>query len=194
MFAKTTPALVDAADPALITLAKTGDRAAFSQLVQRHNGAVRALLRRMGAAPTLADDIAQDAFLAAWRAIDGYRGEAAFAGWVKRIAARLYVRQVRRDARYDWMADVPEPEAVGLPAHAAADLRLDLDSALRALPAVQRLCVSLCHGADLTQVEAAEVLGLPLGTVKSHVKRGLEKLRAALAPSGPVRDRSPTYG
>ncbi len=194
MFSATLPALSEASDPALVTLAKAGDRAAFSQLVQRHGGAVRALLRRMGAAHSLADDLAQDAFVAAWRAIGGYRGEGGFAAWVRKIAARLYVRRARRDARYDWMAEPPEPEALGLAEQARADLRLDLDAALQALPPVQRLCVSLCHGADLTQAEAAEALGLPLGTVKSHVKRGLEKLKLLLAPQGPLGDRSRTYG
>ncbi len=58
--------------------------------------------------------------------------------------------------------------------------RLDLDAALKALPEVERLCVSLCHGAGLSQAEIAAALNLPLGTVKSHVKRGLERLRARL--------------
>ena len=63
--------------------------------------------------------------------------------------------------------------------------RVDLDEALKGLSEVERLCVSLCHGAGLSHPEIAAAMNLPLGTVKSHVKRGLDKLRARLQP-GPV--------
>jgi RNA polymerase sigma-70 factor (ECF subfamily) len=66
------------------------------------------------------------------------------------------------------------------------DHRLDLDGALEALSAAERLCVSLCFGAGLSHGEAGEALNLPLGTVKSHVRRGVEKLRAQLAPDDPA--------
>jgi RNA polymerase sigma-70 factor (ECF subfamily) len=66
----------------------------------------------------------------------------------------------------------------------AADRLIDLDDGLKAVSPVERLCVSLCFGAGLSHGEAAEALNLPLGTVKSHVKRGLEKLRTRLAPAG----------
>ena len=64
-----------------------------------------------------------------------------------------------------------------------ADGRIDLDEALKVLGAPERLCVTLCFGAGLSHAEAADALNLPLGTVKSHVKRGLEKLRTRLAPA-----------
>ena len=63
-----------------------------------------------------------------------------------------------------------------------ADAAIDLEGALLALNAAERLCVTMCFGAGLSHSEAAEALNLPLGTVKSHVKRGLEKLRTRLAP------------
>ena len=64
----------------------------------------------------------------------------------------------------------------------AAARRIDLDEALRSLSGSERLCVSLCYGAGLSHAEAAEALNAPLGTVKSHVRRGVEKLRARLSP------------
>ena len=160
-----------------------GDRAAFGELVRRHGSAERALLRRMGAAGAEADDVAQDAFLAAFERIAEFRGEGTFAGWVKRIAARLYLRRLQRERRFAGVVDDPQRE----PALATgdADRRLDLDEALAALAPSERLCVSLCYGAGLSHGEAAEALNLPLGTVKSHVRRGLEKLRARLAPADP---------
>ncbi len=91
------------------------------------------------------------------------------------------------------MAETPEPEAEMTPsAREPGALRLDLDQAMKALTPAQRLCVSLCYGADLTHAEAAEVLNAPLGTVKSHVKRGLDKLRAQLSGADPAGSRS--YG
>ena len=80
-------------------------------------------------------------------------------------------------------------EALGGPGEGAAAAKIDLDGALAALSPVERMCVSMCYGAGLTHVEMADVLGAPLGTVKSHVKRGLEKLRRRLGAE-PVEARA----
>ena len=165
-------------DLELVALAVTGDRAAFGELVRRHGSAVRALLRRMGAAPDLADDLAQDAFMAAFEQIAEFRGEGTFQAWVKRIAARAYVRRWRRSAREALSAEPSEASAPP-PDHAGA---IDLDAALAGLTPAERMCVSLCYGAGLSHAEAAAALNTPLGTVKSHVKRGLDRLRRILAP------------
>jgi len=166
-------------DVELCGLAATGERRAFGELVRRHGSAVRGVLRRMGAQGSEADDVAQDAFLTAFERIAEFRGEGTFAGWVKKIAARLYLRRLQRDRRLGAMtAETVEDEAP----HSDADAVIDLDGALKQLGAAERLCVSLCFGAGLSHAEAAEALNLPLGTVKSHVKRGLDKLRTRLAP------------
>jgi RNA polymerase sigma-70 factor (ECF subfamily) len=152
--------------------------------VRRHGSAVRALLRRMGADPTVADDVAQDAFLAGFERITEFRGEGTYAGWIKRIAARLYLRRFRRASPVDFMAETPELDPdLTLGGEGQAAGRIDLDEALRALPTAERVCVSLCYGAGLSHAEAAELTGAPLGTVKSHVKRGLDRLRLRLTPS-----------
>jgi RNA polymerase sigma factor (sigma-70 family) len=166
----------------LVAQAATEDRGAFGELVRRHGSAVRGLLRRMGADPTLSDDLAQDAFLVAFEQIGDFRGDGTFQNWVKRIAARLYVRRWRRDSRVDLMAETPEPDQGAAIGEAGAADRIDLDEALRALSAGERVCVSLCYGGGLSHAEAAVALNTPLGTVKSHVKRGLDKLRARMAP------------
>ena len=167
-------------DVELASLARAGQRAAFGELVRRHGSAVRAQVRRMGADPSLADDIAQDACLTAFERIAEFRGEGTFQAWIKRIAARLYIRRWKRGARLDLVADPPEPEG-GLSEEAGANSRLDLDEALRGLPPNERVCVSLCYGAGFSHSEAAELLNAPLGTIKSHVKRGLDRLRGRLA-------------
>lgn len=167
-------------DVELVTLSATGQRAAFGELVRRHGSAVRGLVRRMGADAALADDIAQDALIAAFERIAEFRGAGTFQAWVKRIAARLYVRRLKRKSPLDLAVEAGEPE---FPSGADADARLDLDEALRSLPATERVCVSLCYGAGFSHAEAAELLNAPLGTVKSHVKRGLDRLRGRLAGS-----------
>lgn len=168
-------------DVELASLAAAGDRAAFGELVRRHGSAVRGLLRRMGSAPAEADDVAQDAFLAAFERIAEFRGEGTFAGWVKKIAARLYLRRLQKARRLAEFAAEPDG-AVDVAVQSDAAGRIDLDEGLKSLGAAERLCVSLCYGAGLSHAEAADALNLPLGTVKSHVKRGLEKLRTRLAP------------
>jgi RNA polymerase sigma factor (sigma-70 family) len=166
-------------DVELCGLAATGERRAFGELVRRHGSAVRGVLRRMGAQGAEADDVAQDAFLTAFERISEFRGEGTFAGWVKKIGARLYLRRLHRDRRLGAMtAEAVEDETQ----RSDADAAIDLEGALQALNPAERLCVTMCFGAGLSHSEAAEALNLPLGTVKSHVKRGLEKLRTRLAP------------
>src|SRR5581483_1702280 len=168
-------------DVELCGLAAQGERAAFGELVRRHGSAVRGVLRRMGAPPAEADDVAQDAFLTAFERMREFRGEGTFAAWVKKIAARLYLRRLQRERKLGALtAEAVEDEPS--PPRADADASIDLDGALKALGAAERLCVTMCFGAGLSHTEAAEALNLPLGTVKSHVKRGLDKLRARLAP------------
>lgn len=169
-------------DLELVALAAAGGRAAFGELVRRHGSALRALLRRMGADPALADDLAQDAFLAAFEQIADFRGEGTFQAWVKRIAARLYVKRWRREARLELSAEGLEDTGDGAHTETGAANRIDLDEALRSLTAAERVCVSLCYGGGMSHGEAATALNTPLGTVKSHVKRGLDKLRQRLAP------------
>lgn len=169
--------LRDLHDVELVALAAAGGRREFGELVRRHGSAVRGLLRRMGAEASLADDIAQDAFLQAFEKCAEFRGDGPFAGWVKRIAARLYLKKRAKEARYVAESTLEEAApAVDTPG------RMDLDDALKTLSETERLCVSLCHGAGMAHPEIAAAMNLPLGTVKSHVKRGLDKLRARLQP------------
>lgn len=182
--------LKDRHDVELAAQAAAGGRREFGELVRRHGPAVRGLLRRMGAQPALADDIAQDAFVQAFQRCAEFRGEGAFSAWVRRIAARLYIRRRAHDARYVETTDETHDAA---PEADPGD-RVDLDEALKALTEPERLCVSLCHGAGLSHPEIASALEMPLGTVKSHVKRGLDKLRARLRPTAGRMEKSSHVG
>ena len=169
-------------DVELAAKAASGDRQAYGERVRRHGSAVRGLLRRLGADSATADDLAQDAFITGFEQVAEFRGEGTFAGWIKKIAARLYLKKVKREARLIFSDTIEPSEELGVrDASGDAASRIDLDDALKALSRGERLCVSLCYGADWSHGEAAEALNIPIGTVKSHVKRGLDKLRAKLA-------------
>src|SRR3954462_5516180 len=119
-------------DVELCSHAAVGERRAFGELVRRHGSAVRGVLRRMGAQGAEADDVAQDAFLTAFERIAEFRGEGTFAGWVKKIAARLYLRRLQRDRKLGaFAADAAVEE--GEQSGKDADGRIDLDEALKAL-------------------------------------------------------------
>lgn len=163
-------------DPVLASRAAAGDTGAFTILVQRNLPSLRSFLRRIGAMPDVADDLAQDAMVAAFEHIGDYQGEASFGAWVRKISARLYLRRARIRDRLEPLESAPElasasPDSAGI---------LDLDAALQRLAPVQRLCVSLQHGAGYTSKEISLALGLPEGTVKSHIARGLARLREDL--------------
>jgi RNA polymerase sigma factor (sigma-70 family) len=172
----------------LVGLSAAGDRDAYGELVRRHARFVRDLLRRMGADHPLADDLAQDAFIEALHSLPTYRLEAPFPAWIRTVAARLYIRRRQKDARMVITAE-PLGDDPGDAEAASSNDRLDLDAALKTLSPAERLCVTLCHGAGLRQDEISDALGVPLGTVKSHVTRGLKKLRRQL-----ILEETPSKG
>ncbi len=181
-------------DVELAALSAAGGRREFGELVRRHQAGVRALLRRMGADPAAADDAAQDAFLTAFGKVSEFRGEGTFGAWLRRIAVRQYIRRAQQAAGRDQQLAILHDDEQGAQAAADPGARMDLDAALMTLAPVERLCVTLSHGAGLSHPEIADALNVPLGTVKSHVKRGLDKLRARLEPPRQPAGRSVDVG
>jgi len=173
------PALDDAA---LVAKAATGDRAAFGRLALLHGPPVRGLLRRMGAQPALADDLAQDAFLHAWQKLAGLRQPGAFGAWLRQIAVNIWLQHARR-RRIPMDAIEESPRALNAASEggmSSAATRIDLETALTRLRPVERLCVVLAYAEGMSHAQIAEATGLPLGTVKSHVTRAAAKLRGWL--------------
>lgn len=158
----------------------TGEPQAFEQLLRRHQGLVRAQLRRLlhGDAAQ-ADELAQEVFLRLWRKLDQYRGEARFATWLFRMAYTVFLES-RRKGRLDVQDGVALEsldEALGAAPQAPQALRLDLQQALERLPRAERQALMHCAELGLSHEEAAQVMGVPLGTLKSHVQRGKQRLR-----------------
>ena len=165
---------------ALIAQAQAGSTGAFARLVDAHQQAVRAFLRRLSGDAD-ADDLAQETFLTAWRNLGRFEPGRSFRNWLMGLAYRKYLtaqrslfRRMRRDAIA--IEGVNENVSPG----GMAEARLDLARAMAAMPTDQRAAVALCLAAEFSHAEAAEALGLPLGTVKSHVARGKAKLLAML--------------
>ena len=157
------------------------DRVAFGELVRRHQPMVRGFLRRMlGGNRDLADDLAQETFIKAHRAIRGFRGSASFSSWLCAIAANeLRAEWRRRKRRAEFLEDAAGDEI--LDPGADGGLQSDLVAGLAQLPEVQRAALVLCYEHGLTHEEAADALGCPLGTLKSHVSRGKQRLRSWLS-------------
>jgi RNA polymerase sigma factor (sigma-70 family) len=171
--------LGDAVEALVVMLAVSGDDRAFAELVRRRQGSVRGLLRRLCRDASLADDLAQEAFVQAWRTLGQLRNAGAFGGWLKQVAVRTWLQHARR-AKLDLETlDAADTHAAMMP---DADARLDLDRALGTLSPAQRLCAVLSYGEGLSHGEIADATGFPLGTVKSHVARGGARLRDCLKP------------
>jgi RNA polymerase sigma factor (sigma-70 family) len=170
------------------------DRGAFASLVTRHQAALRGFLRRVCAGDQArADDLAQDAFVRAWGALGSFRGGSRFSTWLHRIAFNLYLtdrsRFAGRAARE--LPEAPDTDS-DLDAEERPVTRRQLERALGQLSVPERAAVSLMYGQGATQEEIAELLDCPVGTVKTHLARGKQKLRALLgatelAPAGDAR-------
>jgi RNA polymerase sigma-70 factor (ECF subfamily) len=167
----------DNAEPALVARAGAGSADAFGRLVHMHQQGLRAFLRRLGARD--ADDIAQETFVFAWEHMARFDSARPFRPWLFGIAWRKF-----REGKRSWLRRLTRQ------GHATADmetalqpdpgLKLDLAKALGDLSPEQKAALLLCLGCEFTHAEAAEALAMPLGTVKSHVARGREKLAVAL--------------
>jgi RNA polymerase sigma-70 factor (ECF subfamily) len=165
----------------IVSLAARGDRNAFAELVRRRQPWVRGLFRRFCGNPDLADDLAQKVFLKVWSGIRKVREPDRFAGWLKRIVVNEWIDHQRKVAK-EWNVEFDDDKhASGTDTTATA---MDLDAALATLPGPVRLCVVLSYHERLTNAEIAELAGLPLGTVKSHIRRGSQRLTGILSAYG----------
>ena len=162
----------------LVGLSRAGNRDAFAELVNRRQNWIRNLMRRCCRDAELADDLSQQAFLQAWQSIRQLQDAERFAPWLKRLAINVWLQHKRRhDPLRD--ADPQHPGDTSVTEQPA--LAVDLDRALATLADDVRLCIVLGYNERMTHGEIAEFTGLPLGTVKSHIRRGTQKLQQALA-------------
>ena len=179
------------AETHLVERARQGDLDAFNSLIELHQRPVYNLCLRMIGSPAAAEDSAQDAFFSAWRALGGFKG-GNFRSWLMRIAANACTDELRRRGRRpaasldapppgaDEPIDVPDaaegPEALTL----RKEQRAAIQAALLRLPVDQRLAVVMCDIQGFAYEEIAAVARVSIGTVKSRISRGRDKLRVEL--------------
>ena len=179
---------VDDPDGALVIRAQAGDREAFEELVRRHADRLYALVRRFGLPSDAAQEVTQEAFLRAWRAIGSFRGDARFLTWLYRIGLNEANRRRRREAARRFVrslddADAVEPSDVREEPYARvahAELREALAAAVRALPFKYRAPLILRDIEGLSTVDAAAVLGLGEAALKSRLHRARAAVRSAV--------------
>ncbi|MBB6568868.1 sigma-70 family RNA polymerase sigma factor [Kribbella sandramycini] len=164
---------------AILARVRSGDSAAYGELVLLHAPIAKRTAVFLGAGAD-ADDVVQEAFVKAYRALGSFRSEAAFRPWLLRIVANETRNAVRSRSRRSRREELAAPLDVVLdPADAAVSLvrRTELLAAVSALPEPQRLVVTCRYLLELDEQETAVVLGWPRGTVKSRLHRALDRLR-----------------
>jgi RNA polymerase sigma factor (sigma-70 family) len=174
---------MDVTDADLIAKVLLDDnRHAFATLVRRHQSAVRGLLRRLAHGnEALADDLAQETFIKSYKSLKSFRGGAKFSTWLHRIAYNAFISHVRAEKTTLNYDDYAETEPGSSEETQNINLAHDLQRAMRSLNEAERSAIQLCCQCDFSHNEAAEILQQPLGTVKTNIARGKEKLRDLLA-------------
>ena len=176
-------------DRELVDAAARGSREAFDELVRRHQGAIVNLARALTAGDPDAEDLAQEAFVRAWKSIRSFRGDSSFRTWLHHVAVNVI--RTHRSRRSRWRRFFARPADPGQPdpaETAAVDARIEetlatreaIDRALAQIPDELREAVVLRDVQGLEYREIAEALGVPVGTVESRIFRGRQRLRPLL--------------
>ncbi len=192
--------------PALVRRAQAGDRDALSALVQSQQTYVYSIAMSLMHNPADAADMTQEAFIRLMRSLGTYRAETKFTTWLYRLVTNICLDGLRRRGRPIDSLDEPSSGQSGEDAQTSGDRLADTDrwtqpeqelelresanevrAALVSLPAPQRLALTLHYFEDLRYEDIADVMGLPLNTVKSHIRRGKERL--ALVLSSPAEEQ-----
>jgi RNA polymerase sigma-70 factor (ECF subfamily) len=191
---------------ALVQRAQAGDRAALSALIQSQQTYVYSIAMSLMHNPADAADMTQEAFVRLLRSLGTYRGETKFTTWLYRLVTNICLDGMRRRGRPVESLDEPAGGASGDDAQSVGERLADNDrwthpeedielresaaevrAALEQLPSAQRLALTLHYFQDMRYEDIAEVMGLPLNTVKSHIRRGKERL--ALVLSSPQEEQ-----
>ena len=152
------------------------DSQAFGELVRRHQSQVRNFLRKLTRDYVLADDLAQDAFLQAWGKLHTYSGRGSFVGWMLKVAYTTFLQSKRRSNRYGEILEEMGHESRGEGIEVSHEVS-DLDRFLAVLTEEERAVMILSYACGLSHREIGEAASLPVGTVKSIIFRGKEKIR-----------------
>lgn len=196
-----TVTLEQSSDEQLLALISKRDRRALATLYDRHSQVVYNLLMRIVRDPHAAEDLLQDSFWQVWKSAGSYANSGAAAAWIYRIARNKALDQLRRTKARPPIA----AEVTALPVDASARPTLpsveetverrwraeQVRKGLAAIPEEQRMCLELAYFEGMSQSQIAETLSLPLGTVKTRLRLGVEKLERILVGAGVERSAFP---
>jgi RNA polymerase sigma-70 factor (ECF subfamily) len=163
-------------DLELVTrVTSSNDQAAFQLLVERHQSAIRGFLRRLASGDHgLADDLAQDTFLLAYRKMHTLKSGSSVSSWLHTIAYRQFLQFTRKHARQQVMAEPPEQSH---DPRQSVDAEILVNRLMAYVTDEERACLTLAYSEGMSHPEIGKITGLPLGTVKSHIQRGKHKLQ-----------------
>ena len=175
----------------LISRARGGDREAFGALVEQYRDNVYRLAYRMCGNAYDADEAAQEAFVAAWRALPNFRGDAKFSTWLYRLTTNAAIDVMRREKRHQTvgdgeMMDLADDADSPQETVERTEQQEAVQKALATLSEEYREVLLLRYMEELDYAEIAEVLQLPSGTVKSRINRAKAALKTALLKSGNI--------
>lgn len=168
----------DCPEAFLVSLARTGDRFAFEELVRRRQSGLRNLMRRFCNDETLADDLAQQVLMKVWLNIRQLKKPSAFGGWLKKLAVNTWLHYLRKN---DALRGAGELQGTERPQSESPGVGLDLDHALAQLEPHIRMCVVLSYNEGMSHREIAQATDMPLGTVKTHIRNGAQRLQEILS-------------
>ena len=174
-------------DDQLVIAAKAGDKIAYGRLVKYHQSPLRGFLRQLTRHDfSLADDLAQDTFMLAFKKIHSFKQESTFKSWLTCIAYKLFLQYIRKDKRRrDLLEKSPviDDNFIDNP----HDIQIDIESALVQLKFEERTAITLNHFQGMSHSEISDVMHMPIGTIKSHIARGRENLKRLLTATNARR-------
>lgn len=173
---------LDDTDESLMQRLKAGDRDAFRSALDRHLGGIVACARRMLGDQAAAEDVAQDTFLRLWTNAPDWQPGARLSTWLHRVAINLCLDRLRRTpaSSLDEVPEPPDPQPSAAAQLHAHDIGRRVSAAVAALPAQQRVAITLCHFEGLGNIEAASMMKVSVEAIESLLARGRRTLRARL--------------
>lgn len=159
------------------------ERDAFAALVRMHQSKVRSFLLRLTHQTSSADDIAQETFLAAYEKLNSFKGTGSFSGWLLKIAYNKFIQHIRsQNRREEVVQDYATEQLTSVDYFdSISPEQYDLEIALQKLKPEQAAAITLCHSYGYSHNEAAKILDIPVGTVKTNISRGKDTLRNYLS-------------
>lgn len=158
----------------------TSDPADYEVLIRAYQSDVRNWLRHLTGDPAQADDLAQETFIRAWERLHTITDAGKFKAWVMKIAYNMFLQSRRRQGRETRLADALGREYLAAENHSTMDPDAglaDLPGMLASLTPEERIAMVLCYAYGMSHREIAELSEMPLGTVKSHIRRGTARIR-----------------